>query len=538
MALIGYARVSVLEEESWHQHDHLEAAGCARIFTDRASGAHEQRPELARCFDHLRDGDVLVVWRLERLGRSLRDLVDMVTALGERGIAIRSLDESMDTTGADGPTVLQVCGALAEFELDIVRERAALAAAGVREPRRSALAEAARSLPSWRVSAAPPAGTPDAPPAATAGPAPAASAGPAPAASAGPAPAATAGPAPSASESTAPAAQPPPAGPAVTRPPRSAARRRALMAVQVGFSLAAAGAAFHVARSDADTARVALTRTAVNRDVQLRFPGDWRRASADLSVAALGLDDAIVLTLGRAGGSTLMAGLSPATGATLLTPALRRRLAQAPRPVSVRLGAHNAQHFADLRLRDSTRSMTVFVVPTTRGALTLACLAAPRDVATVRDVCHRVAQTMRPRHGRALALGPSSGYQADLNELLGTLDATRVDRRAKLASARTAAKQARLADELSSAYAEARVVGSGERVSPREADAHRRIIAAIDEAGAAYERLGNAAGSASVTRYDRARAAVTNAERRVRAALAALAALGYAPAATPPADGS
>jgi len=310
------------------------------------------------------------------------------------------------------------------------------------------------------------------------------------------------------------------------------------MAVQVGFSLAAAGAAFHVARSDADTARAALTRTTVNRDVQLRFPGDWRRASADLSVAALGLDDAIVLTLGRAGGSTLMAGLSPATGATLLTPALRRRLAQAPRPVSVRLGAHNAQHFADLRLRDSTRSMTVFVVPTTRGALTLACLAAPRDVATVRDVCHRVAQTMRPRHGRALALGPSSRYQADLNELLGTLDATRVDRRAKLASARTAAKQARLADELSSAYAEARVVGSGERVSPREADAHRRIIAAIDEAGAAYERLGNAAGSASVTRYDRARAAVTNAERRVRAALAALAGLGYAPAATHPAHGS
>jgi hypothetical protein len=352
-----------------------------------------------RCFDHLREGDVLVVWRLERLGRSLRDLVDMVTALGERGIAIRSLDESMDSTGADGPAVLQVCGALAEFELDIVRERAALAAAGVREPRRSALAEAARRLPSWRASAAPPEGTPDAAPTATAGPAPAATAGPA--------PAAPAGPAPSASEPTAPAAQPSPAGPAVVRPPRSAARRRALMAVQVAFSLAAAGAAFHVARSDADTARAALTRTTVNRDVQLRFPGDWRRASADLSVAALGLDDAIVLTLGRAGGSTLMAGLSPATGATLLTPALRRRLAQAPRPVSVRLGAHNAQHFADLRLRDSTRSMTVFVVPTTRGALTLACLAAPRDVATVRDVCHRVAQTMRPRHARRDARRPA-----------------------------------------------------------------------------------------------------------------------------------
>ena len=147
MALIGYARVSVLEEESWHQHDVLEEAGCIRIFTDRSSGAHEERPELARCFDHLRDGDTLVVARLDRLGRSLRDLVDTTLALDERGITLRSLDESIDTTGPEGAAVLKVCEALTAFELELVRERTALASAGVREPRLGTFVEAARSLP-------------------------------------------------------------------------------------------------------------------------------------------------------------------------------------------------------------------------------------------------------------------------------------------------------------------------------------------------------------------------------------------------------
>ena len=124
MSLIGYARVSVLEEEPWVQHDALEAAGCKRVFTDRASGAVEERPELARLFDHLREGDTLVVTRLDRLGRSLRDLVDTIAALAERGISLRSLDGALDTTGAKGKAVVTVCATLAEFELDIVRERA------------------------------------------------------------------------------------------------------------------------------------------------------------------------------------------------------------------------------------------------------------------------------------------------------------------------------------------------------------------------------------------------------------------------------
>ena len=150
MALIGYARVSILEEETWLQHDALEAAGCKRVFTDRASGGAEERPELARLFDHLREGDTLVVTRLDRIGRSLRDLIDTVATLAERGVGLRSLDAALDTTGAKGKAVVAVCAALAEFELDILRERTALAAVGVREPREprlGSLVEAARSLP-------------------------------------------------------------------------------------------------------------------------------------------------------------------------------------------------------------------------------------------------------------------------------------------------------------------------------------------------------------------------------------------------------
>ncbi len=173
MALIGYARVSVLEEEPWLQHDALEAAGCKRVFTDRASGAVEERPELARLFDHLREGDTIVVTRLERIGRSQRDLVDTIGTLAARGVGLRSLDATLDTTGAKGKPVVAVCAALSEFELDIVRERAALAAVGLREPREArlgALVEAARSRPSRRAAAepadtqqleAPPAGSED-----------------------------------------------------------------------------------------------------------------------------------------------------------------------------------------------------------------------------------------------------------------------------------------------------------------------------------------------------------------------------------------
>jgi len=99
-ALLGYARVFTDEQEFCLQHDALRAAGCARIFSDTASGALDERPKLTEALDHVRPGDTLSVWRLDRLGRSLRHLIDTVTALAERGVGFRSLQESLDTRRA------------------------------------------------------------------------------------------------------------------------------------------------------------------------------------------------------------------------------------------------------------------------------------------------------------------------------------------------------------------------------------------------------------------------------------------------------
>lgn len=133
-ALLGYARVSTEEQDPALQLDALAKAGCARVFSDTASGALDARPELERVLDHLREGDTLVVWRLDRLGRSLRHLVDTVTGLAERGVGFRSLQESIDTTTPGGRLVFHVFAALAEFERDLIRERthAGLAAARAR----------------------------------------------------------------------------------------------------------------------------------------------------------------------------------------------------------------------------------------------------------------------------------------------------------------------------------------------------------------------------------------------------------------------
>lgn len=133
--LIGYARVSTADQNADLQHDALNAAGVGRIFTDQGvSGSQASRPEFDRCLDTLRKGDTLVVWRLDRAARSLKNLLALVESLNERGVALRSLTESIDTGSASGRLILAVFGALAEFERDLIRERttAGLAAARAR----------------------------------------------------------------------------------------------------------------------------------------------------------------------------------------------------------------------------------------------------------------------------------------------------------------------------------------------------------------------------------------------------------------------
>ncbi len=132
--LLGYARVSTTDQDAALQVDALNAAGCYRVFVDTISGSLEHRPELEKLLDQIRPGDTLVVWRLDRLGRSIRHLIDQLQVLSARGVGFRSLQETIDTTSPGGRLVFHVFAALAEFERDLIRERtnAGLAAARAR----------------------------------------------------------------------------------------------------------------------------------------------------------------------------------------------------------------------------------------------------------------------------------------------------------------------------------------------------------------------------------------------------------------------
>lgn len=120
---IGYARVSTHQQELALQEDALRNAGCKKIFTDVASGSASSRSGLSAAIEFLREDDVLVVWRLDRLGRSLRHLLETVHLLETRKIGFKSLSESLDTTSSGGKFFFQVFGALAEFERNLIRER-------------------------------------------------------------------------------------------------------------------------------------------------------------------------------------------------------------------------------------------------------------------------------------------------------------------------------------------------------------------------------------------------------------------------------
>lgn len=134
MSVIGYARVSTIEQNPALQIDALQAAGAVRIFTDHASGATTARPALNAALDFLRDGDVLAVWRIDRLGRSVADLVSLVGDLEARGVQFRSLTEAIDTTTPGGELVFHIFAALAQMERRLISERtrAGLSAARAR----------------------------------------------------------------------------------------------------------------------------------------------------------------------------------------------------------------------------------------------------------------------------------------------------------------------------------------------------------------------------------------------------------------------
>ncbi|HYD86248.1 MAG TPA: recombinase family protein [Vitreimonas sp.] len=123
MALVGYCRVSTGSQDLGLQVAALKKAGCKKLFSETASGAQRDRPELSKALEYLREGDTLCVWKLDRLARSLKQLIETVEQLGERGIGFKSLSESIDTTTPGGRLVFHVFAALAEFERGIIRER-------------------------------------------------------------------------------------------------------------------------------------------------------------------------------------------------------------------------------------------------------------------------------------------------------------------------------------------------------------------------------------------------------------------------------
>lgn len=134
MAHVGYARVSTIDQDPALQLDALASAGCLKVFEDRASGARTDREGLRSALEYVRDGDVLIVWKLDRLGRSLPHLIETVMTLEARGVGFRSLTEAIDTTTPGGRLIFHLFGALGQFERDLIQERtrAGLAAAAAR----------------------------------------------------------------------------------------------------------------------------------------------------------------------------------------------------------------------------------------------------------------------------------------------------------------------------------------------------------------------------------------------------------------------
>lgn len=121
--LIGYARVSTQDQNVDLQKDELLKIGCEKVFEEKASGAKTDRPVLQQAIEYCREGDTLVVWKLDRFGRSLKDLIERVKELETKNIGLKVLQENIDTSSAGGKLIFHLFGALAEFERDIVRER-------------------------------------------------------------------------------------------------------------------------------------------------------------------------------------------------------------------------------------------------------------------------------------------------------------------------------------------------------------------------------------------------------------------------------
>jgi DNA invertase Pin-like site-specific DNA recombinase len=150
--LVGYARVSTADQDPDLQLRALKAAGCKKVFEEKASGAQRERPQLIAALDYMREGDTLCVWKLDRLARSLKQLIETVEAFEDRGTHLLSLTESIDTSTPSGRLVFHIFGSLAEFERGLIRERTLAGLASARA--RGRVGGRPKSLPDAKLKAA------------------------------------------------------------------------------------------------------------------------------------------------------------------------------------------------------------------------------------------------------------------------------------------------------------------------------------------------------------------------------------------------
>ena len=302
---------------------------------------------------------------------------------------------------------------------------------------------------------------------------------------------------------------------------RRSGRRVWIVAVLAALVAAAAGVALASTGGGGADEEPAARNSASVGPIEVQYGSGLARADDGPRVPGL---PASGLRLAGKGGTGVVAAVTDATGPTLLPSELRKNVTgKLPEPTSVRAGEASAYRYAPVRARGVAQPLTIYAAPTSDGVATVACYGPSSFAGT----CGDVAESLELHGPRAVPLGPSPDYAAALTKTVRSLTSRRNAARSRLADERTAAGQASAATAVATAYAGAERAVRELDPSPAIATAHERIAARLAAAAAAYRRLAAAAKAEKPTAFRRARTAVGRAERRVDAALRALAEAGY-----------
>jgi hypothetical protein len=330
---------------------------------------------------------------------------------------------------------------------------------------------------------------------------------------------------------TAPAAAAP--GAATTPAGEAVAERRAPAAAGVliaGVLAFAAVGGFLIGGSGSDSGsdEPEFANSASAGGIELSFPADWERASGKPDLPGLELSDQMTLAPQGEGGSSLSAGSTTASGATLLPAGLLKRLPNEPEGEPVRLGETEALRYTDLRPRGYRDPVTLYAVPTNDGVATAVCSAATGAPSDFLPTCEQIAATLELSGVKPVPLGPSADYARAVGDALGPLNEARQSQGADLNEADTPAEQARAAQALARAYGVAAGAVGDAPAGPAESDANGAMMSALRQLEDAYGRLADAAEAGDSGSYTGASNDVSAAEKRLQRSLNELESLGYA----------